>query len=131
MSDTLIATLVAAVVLALLFMQVFPFLRARRMRGQPAPSLDAVLHEGQRGLSRYLVYFWAPSCGMCRNMTPIIERLAHENPSVVAVDASRHVDLALACGVMGTPTLVLIENGRIEAMQVGARSEAQIRALLE
>jgi len=130
-TDTLVAVLAAAVVLALLGMQALPLIRARRMRGQPAPPLDSVLNQQQRGLARHLVYFWSPHCGMCRNMTPVIERLAHETPEVVAVDILHHLELAQAMNVMSTPTLVLIENGRIVDMQVGVRSEAQIRALLE
>lgn len=131
MNNTIVLVLVTLFIVITLGLQWWPMIKARRMRGQPAPTLDAVLDDDQQGLKRYLLYFWAPSCGMCRTMTPVINRLAEAHREVVAVDASAHLDLTRACGVMGTPALVLIEDGRIKRMQLGARSEAQIRSWLE
>jgi thioredoxin 1 len=122
---------VLAVVLGMLAMQVIPLVRARRARGRPVPELDALLDAGQRGKPRLLVYFWSPACGMCRSMTPVIDRLAVERGDVVKVSVAESLDLARRFGVMGTPSVALVKDGVLEKLVVGARSEAQLRALLE
>jgi thioredoxin 1 len=122
--------IVAGVIALFLTMQVVPLIRARRARGRSVPELDRVLNEAQRGQKRLLVYFWSPRCGMCRSMTPVIDRLAAERPDVVKIDAAEHTDLARQIGVMGTPSLAIVDQGVVQTLLVGARSEAQIRALL-
>lgn len=127
---SLLPYLVAAVVGLFLLMQIIPLLRARQARGKPVPELDALLDDAQRREPRLLVYFWSPSCGMCRPMTPVIDRLAAERSNVVKVNVAQTTELARRIGIMGTPSLALIENGTVGKVVVGARSEAQIRALL-
>jgi thioredoxin 1 len=122
--------IVAAIVGAFLLMQIIPLIRARQARGKAVPELDALLDDAQRREPRLLVYFWSPSCGMCRPMTPVIDRLAAERPDVVKVNVAQTTALARRIGIMGTPSLALIENGAVSNVVVGARSEAQIRALL-
>jgi thioredoxin-like negative regulator of GroEL len=63
-------------------------------------------------------------------MTPVIDRLAAERNDVVKIDAAAFTDLARQFGVMGTPSLALVDQGVVQTLLVGARSEAQIRALL-
>jgi thioredoxin 1 len=111
--------------------QMMPLLRARRMHGQPAPDLSSLLTEAQRRQRRLLVYFWSPRCGACRGMTPVIDELAKSRNDVVKINVFEATAEARACGVMGTPTLVVIRDGRIEHVEVGARTEKQVRALLE
>jgi thioredoxin 1 len=101
------------------------------MRGEPAPDLAGVASAAQRALPRLLIYLWSPSCGMCRNMTPVIERLARERPEVIAVNVRTAADLARRLGVMATPALVLVRDGRVARVLLGARSELQVRALLD
>lgn len=110
--------------------QMLPLLRARRMYGQPAPDLSHFLSDAQRRQRRLLVYFWSPRCGACRSMTPIIDALAQSRSDVAKINVFEARGEARACGVMGTPTLVLIRDGRIAHVEVGTRSEKQIRALL-
>ena len=68
---------------------------------------------------------------MCRSMTPIIERLALQHANIVKVDVTESSELASKFGVMGTPTLVLVRDGKVDRMLVGAKSEKIVRALLE
>jgi thioredoxin 1 len=110
--------------------QMLPLLRARRMHGQLAPDLSHFLTDEQRRQRRLLVYFWSPRCGACRTMTPIVDALAKSRIDVVKINVFEASGEARACGVMGTPTLVLIRDGRIAHVEVGARSEKQIRSLL-
>ena len=123
--------LVAGLVLAIVLMQIVPLIRARRMRGRAVPELDAMLNDAQRAQERLLVYFWSPGCGACRPMTPVMDRLAAERGNVLKVNVAQSLVLARQFGVMGTPSLALVEKGILKQLLVGARSEPQIRALLQ
>jgi thioredoxin 1 len=111
--------------------QMLPLLRARLIRGKPAPDLAGLVDPKLLGEERLLFYFTSPRCIMCRSMTPVIERLAAQRDYIIKVDVSETLDLANKFGVMGTPTLVLLRAGRVERMLVGAKSEKQVLALLE
>jgi len=123
--------LVAGLVLAIVLMQIVPLIRARRMRGRAVPELDAMLNDAQRAQERLLVYFWSPGCGACRPMTPVMDKLAAERGNVLKVNVAQSLALAQQFGVMGTPSLALVEKGILKQLLVGARSEPQIRALLQ
>ena len=123
--------LVAGLVLAIVLMQIVPLIRARRMRGRAVPELDAMLNDAQRAQERLLVYFWSPGCGACRPMTPVMDKLAAERGNVLKVNVAQSLALARRFGVMGTPSLALVEKGILKQLLVGARSEPQIRALLQ
>lgn len=68
-----------------------------------------------------LVDFWAPWCGPCRMQGPVVDEFAEKHPQVrvckVNVDEQR--ELALRCGVMSIPTLIVFRDGRPAAQQVG------------
>jgi thioredoxin 1 len=123
--------LIATFIVVFVLINFLPLLRARRAGGRSVPELDALLTDAQRGQPRLLVYFWSPSCGMCRSMTPVIDKLAAERGDVLKVNAAESVTLAKHFGVMATPSLALVEQGVVKKLVVGARSEPQIRALLE
>ncbi len=123
----LVATFIAVFVL----INFLPLWRARQARGRRVPELDALLTDVQRGQHRLLVYFWSPSCGMCRSMTPVIDKLAAERGDVLKVNAAESAALARHFGVMATPSLALVEQGIVKKLLVGAKSESQIRALFE
>jgi len=122
-------TLSGLIVLFVLF-NLFPLLRARLARGRAVPELDALLTAEQRQSPRLLVYFWSPSCGMCRAMTPVIDKLAAERPNVLKVNVAESMALAKHFGVMATPSLAVVENGVVKNLLLGAKTEPQIRSLL-
>ena len=123
--------LIAIFITVFVLINFLPLLRARLARGRAVPELDALLSDAQRGKQRLLVYFWSPACGMCRGMTPVIDKLAAERGDVLKVNAAESIALAKHFGVMATPSLALVERGVLKKLVVGAKSEPQIRALLE
>jgi thioredoxin 1 len=122
--------IISLLVIAFLFIQLLPFIKARQIQGHQVPDLSDVLSETQRAQKRLLLYFWSPRCSMCRGMTPVIDKLAQEREDVISVNAAENVELARRFKVMGTPTMVLLDHGKIDKVLLGAKTEKTIRSLL-
>ena len=79
-----------------------------------------------------LVDFWAPWCGPCRMVVPIIEEIALERPDikVCKINVDEEIDLATQFRVMSIPTLMVIRDGIVAERATGARSKSGILDLL-
>ena len=79
-----------------------------------------------------LMDFWAPWCGPCRMVVPLVEEIAKErsNIKVVKINVDEEQELAMQFGVMSIPTLVVMKNGKIVNQVSGARPKDQILAML-
>ncbi|MGM0689808.1 MAG: thioredoxin [Bacillota bacterium] len=76
-----------------------------------------------------LVDFWAPWCGPCKMLGPILEELAAANDSrlkVVKVNVDENPDLAQKYEVMGIPTMFLFKGGQVIDSFTGAMSKAAL-----
>ena len=79
-----------------------------------------------------LMDFWAPWCGPCRMVVPLVEEIAEERSDikVVKINVDEEQELAMQFGVMSIPTLVVMKNGKVVNQVTGARPKAQILAML-
>ncbi len=81
-----------------------------------------------------LVDFWAPWCGPCRMVSPLVDELGEElegQAIVGKVNVDEQPELASKYGVMSIPTLIVIRKGEVVQKSVGAKSKEAIRAMLE
>ncbi len=88
-------------------------------------------------LSKYpimLVDFWAPWCGPCKMVSPIIEQLSREYSGKVAfgkVNVDENQRIAASFGIQSIPTLMIFRNGKAVDVMVGALPKAQIEMKLK
>lgn len=79
-----------------------------------------------------LIDFWADWCGPCRMLSPIVDKVAAENPAIkvgkVNVDAEQ--ELAAQFGIMSIPTLLVFKNGQKSGESVGLIPKEQVEKLI-
>lgn len=80
-----------------------------------------------------LVDFWAPWCGPCRLIAPIVEEIAVElegKAKVVKVNTDENPNLAMKYGIRAIPTIMVFKNGRVVDTKVGVQSKEVLKSLL-
>ena len=79
-----------------------------------------------------IVDFWAPWCGPCRMLAPVLEEIAEENEGSVIVgkvNVDEEPQLAANFGIASIPTLLVFKNGEIAQKSVGVKPKAAIVAM--
>ena len=81
-----------------------------------------------------LVDFWAPWCGPCRMVAPVVEEIAQERAGqlkVVKMNTDENQSTAIQYNIMSIPTLILFRNGQPAKTVIGAYPKRKLEAELE
>jgi thioredoxin 1 len=105
------------------------------MTNQPINVTDAEFEEQVLQSSLPVVVdFWAPWCGPCKMVAPILEKLAEEFDGkvlIAKVNTDENPQYAMEYGVQGIPTMIFLHEGKLIHSQVGALPENVLKDLFE
>jgi len=76
--------------------------------------------------------FWAPWCGPCRMVAPIVEEIAEERADIKVgkINVDEEPELARRFGIMSIPTLMVIKDGNVVSQSMGAKPKRAILSML-
>jgi len=104
--------------------------KARRLSGKPLPEslLNPRLKRGKG-----LIYFYAPNCRPCQMVEPVYRKLSKELKGVhfVKVNVAENPQVAREIGILATPSMVVVESGRIKEVLLGPVTEGTLREKLK
>jgi thioredoxin 1 len=121
---------VIALIAFIFAMNLSVVLRAKFKKGKVVNDIGGKIGEAIKRGERVMLYFYSPTCSACKVQTPIIDNLinlANGRTKIFKIDVSRDVNTALKFGVMGTPSIVVVEDGKIKEFFVGVKSENILR----
>ena len=125
-----VISIVIGVIVLFIGMQLFMVLKMKLKKGKNAPQLDGKAGRMVANGDKVLFYFYSPSCRACKPMTPYIKNMAKKNKKIFPIDISRDMATAQKFGVMGTPSTVVVEKGKIKEFLVGFQPQERVQALL-
>ncbi len=122
--------LIIAFVLAIALNAAWIQYQARRMKGGRIDRLPGSLSrlDPRRPV---IVYAFSPNCGPCKAISPRIDEMIAEGLAIGKLDVQREPEAAARLNIRATPTFVMIRDGRVEGVALGAQNPTRLRRFLQ
>jgi thioredoxin 1 len=105
-------------------------LASRQLRGRSVADLAMIYPELSGHQGKAVIYCYSADCGPCRRITPAIDALRAEHPNLIKLDVAERPAEARRLGIRATPTLLLVEDGRVLKALVGAHGLGAVKVFL-
>ena len=122
--------IIVAIIGFFVLMRLFVWVSGNMKRGKKIPFFAGELGERIQKGEKLLLYFYTPSCGACKSMTPVIDEMKNEKDNVYKINLTKDYPIGKIFGVMGTPATVIVNESKIEQYILGARSERFLKNLI-
>lgn len=99
-------------------------------KGSEVTGIGGALGEVISKGGRLMLYFYNPNSALCRIQTLAVDNLQKEFRNIYRVDVSRNVRLASQLGVVQTPTVIIIGDGKVREFLAGVKDEETLRRYL-
>ena len=113
--------LLFALAAILIVLQWVMYCQAKRSEGEKAPDTSAVNNQDNHSLRVY--YFFSQTCGPCRRVRPMVDKLCEDHSNLIKVDIAEHSQLARDFGLAGVPSFIVVEDGVIKNARLGRVSK--------
>jgi len=123
--------IVLGLVAAFFLLQFFMGLKMKMKKGKSVPELNGAHGRMVKSGTKVLMYFYSPNCRACKSLTPILRGLSKKHKNVFSINITKDMDTARNLGILGTPSIVLVEGGIIKEFMAGAIGESQIIEMLD
>ena len=105
------------------FMRILVWVNGKIKKGKKIPSFSGEIGQRIQKGDKLLLYFYTPSCGACKAMTPVVDEMIQDKNNVYKINLAKDYNIGKIFGVMGTPATVVVNESKIDQFILGARSK--------
>ena len=122
---------IIAIVGFFVFLRLLTWFSGKMKKGKTIQPFSGEIGRKIQSGEKLLLYFYSPSCGACKAMTPVIDEMKKNNKNIYKVNLAKESErkIGQVFGVMGTPATVLVENAKIDQFILGAKSRNFLTSL--
>lgn len=122
---------VFAIVGFFVFLRLVAWFNGRMKKGKAIQPFSGEISRKIQSGEKLLLYFYSPSCGACKAMTPVIDDMKKNNKNVYKINLAKESERKIGqiFGVMGTPATVLVDDSKIDQFILGAKSKNFLTSL--
>jgi Thioredoxin domain-containing protein len=117
--------------LLFLLMQTAVVRSSKKMKGNKITGLTGRLKELEKKGSKGIVYFFSPSCHACKSITPVIQSMKLGHKNIFDINVADNFDTAKIFGIKATPTTIMVKDGVISDVIIGACSPKDLEVFLK
>ena len=120
--DTLLI-IVLVIVGFFVMMRVMVWVSGKLKKGKKIPPFSGELGKRIQKGEKLLLYFYSPSCGACKTMTPVVEEMMEKKDNIYKINLTKDFNTGKIFGIMGTPATIVVNESKIDQYILGARSK--------
>lgn len=124
-----ILPIVLVIVGFFVFMRILVWVNGKIKKGKKIPSFSGEIGQRIQKGDKLLLYFYTPSCGACKAMTPVVDEMIKEKNNVYKINLAKDYNIGKIFGIMGTPATVVVNESKIDQFILGARSKTFLLGL--